>query len=103
MHFESIDGLYRRILSNYPGSSRLISHRIVAASIMSKLSEPLKAFINSPHARPNTAAAPKHIASVYDKIATDAGAKKVGLPAWLSISVRLPACRRLYGDIIGTT
>lgn len=53
---------------------------------MSKLSESLKAFINVAHARPNTTAAPKHIASVYEKIAKDAGKKHVGLPAWLSAS-----------------
>ena len=55
--------------------------------IMSRLSEPLKAFINATHARPNTTAAPRHIASVYEKIASDAGSKQVGLPAWLCASV----------------
>ena len=54
---------------------------------MSKLSEPLKAFINAAHARPNTAPAPKSIASIYAKIAADAKSKKVGLPAWLCASV----------------
>ncbi|KAK1052435.1 hypothetical protein LTR12_014793 [Friedmanniomyces endolithicus] len=53
---------------------------------MSKLSEPLKAFINAAHARPNTTPAPRHIASVYEKIAKDAGSKKVGMPAWLTLS-----------------
>ncbi|KAK0263763.1 hypothetical protein LTR12_008613 [Friedmanniomyces endolithicus] len=53
---------------------------------MSKLSEPLKAFINAAHARPNTTPAPRHIASVYEKIAKDAGSKKVGMPAWLTVS-----------------
>nr|POF06919.1 dol-p-man:man(5)glcnac(2)-pp-dol alpha-1,3-mannosyltransferase [Quercus suber] len=53
---------------------------------MSKLSEPLKAFINASHARPNTTPAPRQIASVYEKIAIDAQSKKVGLPAWLSAS-----------------
>ena len=55
--------------------------------IMSKLSEPLKAFINAAHARPNTTPAPKQIASVYEKVAKDAGAKQVGTPAWLTASV----------------
>ena len=55
---------------------------------MSKLSEPLKAFINAAHARPNTTPAPRHIASVYERIAKDAGSKQVGLPAWLTASVR---------------
>ncbi|EMC93980.1 hypothetical protein BAUCODRAFT_36453 [Baudoinia panamericana UAMH 10762] len=53
---------------------------------MSKLSEPLKAFINAAHARPNTTTAPRHIASVYEKIAKDARSKQVGLPAWLTAS-----------------
>ncbi|KAK0252210.1 hypothetical protein LTS09_012773 [Friedmanniomyces endolithicus] len=53
---------------------------------MSKLSEPLKAFINAAHARPNTTPAPRHIASVYEKIARDAGSQKVGMPAWLTVS-----------------
>jgi len=55
---------------------------------MSKLSEPLKAFINAAHARPNTTTAPKHIRSVYEKVASNAGSKHVGLPAWLSASVQ---------------
>lgn len=55
---------------------------------MSKLSEPLKAFINAAHARPNTTPAPRHIGSVYEKVAQDASAKSVGMPAWLTASVR---------------
>ena len=54
---------------------------------MSKLSEPLKALINAAHAKPHTLPAPKNIASVYDRFATDAAAKKVGLPEWLTASV----------------
>jgi hypothetical protein len=54
---------------------------------MSKLSEPLKQLINAAHARPNTIPAPKNVASVYERIASDAGSKKVGLPAWLCASV----------------
>ncbi|CAK4034325.1 Hypothetical predicted protein [Lecanosticta acicola] len=53
---------------------------------MSKLSEPLKQFINAAHARPNTIPAPKNVASVYERIASEASGKKVGLPAWLSAS-----------------
>ncbi|EGP89457.1 unnamed protein product [Zymoseptoria tritici ST99CH_1A5] len=53
---------------------------------MSKLSEPLKQFINAAHARPNTIPASKTIVSVYERIASDAGSKKVGLPAWLCAS-----------------
>lgn len=54
---------------------------------MSKLSEPLKALINAAHAKPNTTPAPKHIRSVYERIANNAASKKVGLPAWLTASV----------------
>ena len=55
---------------------------------MSKLSEPLKALINAAHAKPNTLPAPKNIRSVYERLATEAGSKKIGLPAWLTASVR---------------
>lgn len=58
-------------------------------AVMSKLSEPLKAFINAAHARPNTTPAPRHIGSVYEKVAQDASAKSVGMPAWLTASVRV--------------
>lgn len=54
---------------------------------MSKLSEPLKALINAAHAKPNTLPAPRNIRSVYEKIASNAAAKKVGMPAWLTASV----------------
>ncbi|KAK5136682.1 hypothetical protein LTR08_002335 [Meristemomyces frigidus] len=53
---------------------------------MTKLSDPLKAFINAAHARPNTTPAPRQIASVYERIAKDAGGKGVGVPAWLTAS-----------------
>lgn len=54
---------------------------------MSKLSEPLKQFINAAHARPNTIPAPKGVSSVYEKIAREAGERKVGVKAWLCASV----------------
>ncbi|GAB7331301.1 hypothetical protein MBLNU13_g02748t1 [Cladosporium sp. NU13] len=53
---------------------------------MSKLSESLKTLINVAHVRPHTTPAPKNITSIYEKIATDAKAKQVGLPAWLCAS-----------------
>ncbi|CAK1364409.1 Dol-P-Man:Man(5)GlcNAc(2)-PP-Dol alpha-1,3-mannosyltransferase [Cercospora beticola] len=53
---------------------------------MSKLSEPLKQFINAAHAKPNTIPAPKNVISVYERIASDAKTNKVGLPAWLCAS-----------------
>ncbi len=55
---------------------------------MSKLSEPLKALINAAHAKPNTLPAPRHIASVYERVANGALEKGVGLKAWLTASVR---------------
>jgi hypothetical protein len=55
---------------------------------MSKLSESLKTLINAAHVRPHTTPAPKNITSIYEKIASDAKAKNVGLPAWLCASVR---------------
>jgi hypothetical protein len=53
---------------------------------MSKLSGPLKALINAPHARPGPVAPSKRIAALFNSIARDAASKGVGLPAWLSIS-----------------
>ncbi|KAK5170335.1 uncharacterized protein LTR77_004922 [Saxophila tyrrhenica] len=53
---------------------------------MSKLSEPLKALINASHAKPNTLPAPRHIASVYERVANGAREKGVGLKAWLTAS-----------------
>ena len=53
---------------------------------MSKLSGPLKALINAPHARPGPVASSKKVVSVYNAIARDAASKGVGLPAWLTIS-----------------
>ena len=61
----------------------------VSSVNMTKLSDPLKAFINAAHARPNTTPAPKHIASVYERIAKDAKGKGVGIEGWLTASVRL--------------
>jgi hypothetical protein len=54
---------------------------------MSKLSQPLKALINSPHARPDTIPAPAQIKSVYEKIARDASSKDIALSTWLSLTV----------------
>ncbi|KXT06992.1 hypothetical protein AC578_7267 [Pseudocercospora eumusae] len=53
---------------------------------MSKLSEPLKQFINAAHAKPHTIPAPRNVVSIYERIASDAATKKVGLPAWLCAS-----------------
>ncbi|KAJ5811872.1 conserved mitochondrial protein [Penicillium riverlandense] len=53
---------------------------------MSKLSQPLKALINSPHARPDTIPAPPQIKSLYEKIARDASSKDIALSTWLSLT-----------------
>ena len=70
---------------------------------MSKLSEPLKALINASHAKPNTLPAPRHISSVYERIANEAGSKQVGLPAWLTASVSsiLPFSSALNNSNLG--
>ncbi|PSS23477.1 hypothetical protein M430DRAFT_117704 [Amorphotheca resinae ATCC 22711] len=53
---------------------------------MSKLSPALKALIAAPFARPNTLPAPPHIRSVYERLRTEAAAKKVGSAPWLALS-----------------
>lgn len=53
---------------------------------MSKLSAPLKALINAPHARPGPIRTSKHISAVYAALARDAAARGIGVPAWLTIS-----------------
>ena len=55
---------------------------------MSKLSPTLKALIAAAYARPNTLAASPSIRGVYEKLRKEAESKKVGIPAWLSLSVR---------------
>jgi hypothetical protein len=55
---------------------------------MSKLSSSLKALINAPHARPGYSAAPRNIRAVFENVQAEASVKKVGLPSWLTISVR---------------
>ncbi|KAJ9609763.1 hypothetical protein H2200_006091 [Cladophialophora chaetospira] len=53
---------------------------------MSKLSEPLKQLINASHALPGTLKAPPSIRSTYQRIASSAKDRGVGIPAWLTIS-----------------
>lgn len=57
---------------------------------MSKLSPALKQLIAAPHARPGLVPAPQHITRLLAGIASEAEAHKVGLPAWLCASVRVP-------------
>jgi len=54
---------------------------------MSKLSNSLKALINSPSARPGTAPAPRNIQSVFHKIQRDAESHYVSQPSWVALSV----------------
>lgn len=53
---------------------------------MSKLSNSLKALINAAHAKPDMLRAPPNIRKTFARIAESAQAKKVGLPAWVTIS-----------------
>lgn len=55
---------------------------------MSKLSNSLKALINSPAARPDTVPAPRNVQSVYQRIQQGAISRNVSQPSWLALSVR---------------
>ena len=54
---------------------------------MSKLSEAVKALINAPHARPGLTKASGAVTPALARFANDAREKKVGLPAWVTMSV----------------
>ena len=56
---------------------------------MSKLSPPLKALINEPSARPGVRDAPVGIQELFQSLARDANARKLGMKAWLTIAVSL--------------
>ncbi|KJZ77729.1 hypothetical protein HIM_02906 [Hirsutella minnesotensis 3608] len=53
---------------------------------MSKLSSSLKVLINAPSARPGPVAAPHGMQDVYERIASDAARKRIGMRPWLAIS-----------------
>jgi len=55
---------------------------------MSKLSPALKALIAAPFARPNTILPPPGIRDVFQRIEAEATRHKIGLIAWMTISVR---------------
>lgn len=57
---------------------------------MSKLSASLKALIAAPYARPNTTPSSPRVRQVYEALRTEAKRNNVGVPAWLSLSVRIP-------------
>lgn len=54
---------------------------------MSKLSEAVKALINASHARSGYTPSSASVQTVLTKFASDAAEKKVGLPAWVTLSV----------------
>lgn len=63
----------------FPGS-------VATHIIMSKLSPNLKALINAAHSRPGPGPAPRNVEAVYQKIAREAAAHKLGRPSWLALS-----------------
>ncbi|PKS06109.1 hypothetical protein jhhlp_007943 [Lomentospora prolificans] len=58
----------------------------VTTRTMSKLSSSLKALINAPSARPHPTAAPAHIRSLYQAIASDATKRNIGFKPWVVLS-----------------
>ncbi|KAI8959916.1 mitochondrial protein [Daldinia sp. FL1419] len=58
---------------------------------MSKLSEAVKALINAGHARPGYTPSSARVQTVLTKFASDAAEKKVGLPAWITLSTAVSA------------
>ncbi|KAI5856744.1 mitochondrial protein [Durotheca rogersii] len=58
---------------------------------MSKLSDAVKALINASHARPGYTPAPDAATTTIAQFASDAAVKKVGLPAWVTLSTAVSA------------
>ncbi|KAI1267012.1 hypothetical protein F5Y18DRAFT_416237 [Xylariaceae sp. FL1019] len=58
---------------------------------MSKLSEAVKALINSGHAKPGYTRARAEVQPALQRLASDAREKKVGLPAWVTVSTAVSA------------
>lgn len=56
---------------------------------MAKLSNALKALINSPAARPKTVPAPSYIESVYQTIQQEAVSNGLKQPSWLTVTVSM--------------
>ena len=54
---------------------------------MSKLSEAVKALINAPAASPGLTKASAQVKPALARFASNAAEKKVGLPAWITVSV----------------
>ena len=51
-----------------------------------KLSEPLKALLHAPHARPNPLPPPPNLEAIYERFAASAHDKRIELRAWLTAS-----------------
>lgn len=58
---------------------------------MSKLSEAVKALINAGHAKPGYTRASAQTKPALERFASDAHEKKVGLPAWVTVSTAVSA------------
>ncbi|KAI0114339.1 hypothetical protein GGR51DRAFT_503964 [Nemania sp. FL0031] len=58
---------------------------------MSKLSDAVKALINVGHAKPGYTRAGAQVKSTLERLASDASDKKVGLPAWVTVSTAVSA------------
>ncbi|KAI2633541.1 mitochondrial protein [Hypomontagnella submonticulosa] len=58
---------------------------------MSKLSEAVKALINASHARPGYTPSSPGVQTALTRFASDAAEKKVGLPAWVTLSTAVSA------------
>lgn len=54
---------------------------------MPKLSDAVKALINASHAKPGYTRAGAPVKPAIERLASDAREKKVGLPAWVTLSV----------------
>ncbi|TGJ82520.1 hypothetical protein E0Z10_g6236 [Xylaria hypoxylon] len=58
---------------------------------MPKLSEAVKALVNAGHAKPGYTRAGTHVRPALERLASDADEKKVGLPAWVTVSTAVSA------------
>ncbi|OTA88845.1 hypothetical protein M434DRAFT_398862 [Hypoxylon sp. CO27-5] len=58
---------------------------------MSKLSDTVKALINASHARPGYTPSSAGVQTALTRFANDAAGKKVGLPAWVTLSTAVSA------------
>ncbi|KAI1134717.1 mitochondrial protein [Hypoxylon sp. FL0543] len=58
---------------------------------MSKLSDTVKALINASHARPGYTPSSAGVQTALTRFASDAAEKKVGLPAWVTLSTAVSA------------